>query len=345
MLSPTDANADGFSDALTARSITVTGTIVPSTGTTEGDVHMVTYDGLHYDFQAVGDYVLTRSTVPGDTFQIQIEAVADPSIAAVSITTEVAAQVGSDVVTFGLNPGGLVSVDGAPDTTLTANDPVQDLAGGQLQRLSPSEFRLTWASGEVLTVTDAGPYLNTSVSLPKTDGPGSVQGLLGSDSGQANDFQLADGSVIAQPLSGAELLGAFANAWRGNSLLAGVNPMQFIYTDGDTGQTVQQATASGQVLSAAPNVNVLSDAGGFGVTFLGTLSQLANETITGFSAKDVIDVTGLNNATATFTGSVSNGVLSLSDGTQTGNIQLSGQISGGFQMTSDKHGGSLVTMT
>ncbi|HMK01227.1 MAG TPA: hypothetical protein VK552_18070, partial [Reyranella sp.] len=27
-----------------------------------GDVHMVTFDGLHYDFQAVGDFVAVRST-------------------------------------------------------------------------------------------------------------------------------------------------------------------------------------------------------------------------------------------------------------------------------------------
>jgi hypothetical protein len=140
MLSPTDANADGFSDALTARSITVTGTIVPPIGTTEGDVHMVTFDGLYYNFQEVGDYVLTRSTVPGDTFQIQIETAAAPSLGAVSITSEVAAQVGSDVVTFGL---GQVSVDGAADPGLSTGDPVQDLASGQLQQLSPSEFRLT----------------------------------------------------------------------------------------------------------------------------------------------------------------------------------------------------------
>ena len=49
-----------------------------------------------------------------------------------------------------------------------------------------------------------------------------MQGLLGSDSGQATDFQLPNGSVLPQPLSGDELLGRFADAWRvapGASLL------------------------------------------------------------------------------------------------------------------------------
>jgi hypothetical protein len=302
-------------------------------------VHMVTFDGLHYNFQAVGDYVLTRSTVPDDTFQIQIETAPYAPNHDTSVTMEVAAQVGSDVVTFGL---GQVGVDGAPDTGLNPRDPVQDLAGGQLRELSPTEFRLTWASGEALTVTDSGPYLNTSVTLPATAAPGSVQGLLGGDSGQANDFQLADGSVIPQPLSGAELLGAFASAWQSDSLLTGVSPMQFIYTDGTSGQTVAQATAAGQVLNAGA-ADVLSDTGGFGVTFLGSLAQLANETITGFSAKDVIDVSGLNSATAI--ASYAGGVLTVSDGTQAGGIQLSGQVNGGFTVRSDNHGGSLIAMS
>ena len=46
--------------------------------------------------------------------------------------------------------------------------------------------------------------------------------MLGSDSGQANDFQTADGTVIPQPLSSRELYGAFADAWRvtqGSSLM------------------------------------------------------------------------------------------------------------------------------
>src|SRR5262249_31261612 len=35
-----------------------------TSGTVMGDPHFTTYDGLHYDFQAAGQFVLTRSTVP-----------------------------------------------------------------------------------------------------------------------------------------------------------------------------------------------------------------------------------------------------------------------------------------
>lgn len=39
---------------------------------TLGDPHIVTPDDLRYSFQAAGDYLLTRSTNPGDTFEVQI---------------------------------------------------------------------------------------------------------------------------------------------------------------------------------------------------------------------------------------------------------------------------------
>ena len=54
-----------------------------------------------------------------------------------------------------------------------------------------------------------------------------MQGLLGTDSRQADDFTLPDGSVLPQPLSGSELYGTFAEAWSvtpANSLLGATRP-------------------------------------------------------------------------------------------------------------------------
>ena len=381
VLTPTDTNADGFSKIQTAQTVTVVGTIVASgsigstgttstTGTAQGDVHMVTYDGLHYDFQADGAYVLTRSTVPGDSFQIQIQTAAERSNGAVSLTTVAAAQVGSDVVTFAIQRDDTVWLNGAPDTALSAADSVQTLDGGVLAELSPTSFQLTWSTGETLVIENEGKYLNSAVGLGPGDGPGSMQGLLGADSGQANDFQLPDGGILPQPLSSSELLGAFANAWTvtpADSLLgasatdggadAGIVPAaigaaaadttQFIYADGTGAQTVLQATAAGQTLSAGAGVGTLSDASGFGVTFQGILAQLAQEQISGFSAKDLIDITDLAAATVStsYAGTASAGVLSLTDGTQTGQLHLSGQLGlGNFHATSDGHGGTDIAL-
>jgi hypothetical protein len=83
---------------------------------------------------------------------------------------------------------------------------------------------LDWNSGQSLTIDDYGAYFNTSVGLGARNGPGSVQGLLGSDTGQANDFAMPDGSILRQPLSDADILGEFATAWsvpQGSSLFGG----------------------------------------------------------------------------------------------------------------------------
>ncbi len=360
-LSPTDANAAGYSAALAARTITVTGTIaapgtsgppsappsIPPTGTAEGDVHMMTFDGLRYDFQAAGAFVLTQATAADDPFQIQIETVADVTINAVSIATKVAAQIGADVVTFGINRSSVVWIDGAPDTVLDAEHPVQNLNGGQLARLSDTEFRLSWTDGPTMTVTDIGFLLNTSVSLSDQYGPGSVRGLMGANSGQDTALRLSDGTVIARPSDDNELTGTFADSWRvtpATSLLDDT-PMRFISTDAVTGQTMMRATATGQILDATPGVAVLSDEDGFGVTFRGTLADLSKDIIAGFTSRDILDVVDLGgvSATAAYTGSAEASVLHLGDGVHSGDIRLSGQIlGGGFHVTSDTHGGSLI---
>ena len=74
-------------------------------------------------------------------------------------------------------------------------------------------YQITWNTGETLTVTDAGAYLNTKVGLGANDTAGTVVGLLGPNNGQANDFTLPDGTVLTQPLSTADLV-IFLNAWR-----------------------------------------------------------------------------------------------------------------------------------
>jgi hypothetical protein len=126
--------------------------------------------------------------------------------------------------------------------------------------------------------------------------------------------------------------------------------MQFIYADGtgqSPGQTVLAATAPGQVLGAAAGVNVLADAGGFGVTFQGTLAGLAQELISGFSAKDLIDIVGLDSAAVSmsFAGSGTAGVLQVTGAAGSGELYLAGALGGGsFQATADGHGGTLIRL-
>ena len=114
----------------------------------------------------------------------------------------------------------LVHVDGTADAALHAGG-VQNFAGGTLAQLSANVYQLSWSTGRSVTVTDHGNYLDWVVGLGSQDGPGSVKGLLGSNSGWSSDFQLPNGTVLYHP-SDAEILGVFADAWRvapGASLL------------------------------------------------------------------------------------------------------------------------------
>jgi hypothetical protein len=193
------------------------GTLVALAGG-QGDVHMVCFDGLHYDFQAIGDFVAVRSTGPGDPWQVEIRTDSFPG--ATSVTTGLAATVGADRVSFADGRAGFVEVDGAPDTTLQVGA-TQRLADGTLGELEAGVYQLTWDSGQQVTIADRGAFLDWTVALGPHDGPGSVQGLLGSNSGPASDFQLPNGTVLGRP-NGEEILGVFADAWRvapGTSLI------------------------------------------------------------------------------------------------------------------------------
>ncbi len=183
-------------------------TDVDPSGTGWGDVHMVTFQGLHYDFQAVGDFTLAKGTTAADPFDVQIQT--SPWTSMVSVTTEIAAQVGGNAVQFDLD--GDVLVNGAVDLSLGSIGAVQALDGGAITRTAANAYVVDWASGESLAVTNAGPYFNETVTLSAKDGAGSVEGLLGSNTSQATDIQLADGTVLDAPTD-SQLLGVYAQSW------------------------------------------------------------------------------------------------------------------------------------
>ena len=85
-----------------------------------GDVHITSFSGLHYDFQAAGEFVAAKATDPNDPFQVQIRLQPWFTGSSVSVTTQVATEVGSDRVTFDLDRAdagtGFVWVDGSAVT-------------------------------------------------------------------------------------------------------------------------------------------------------------------------------------------------------------------------------------
>ena len=112
----------------------------------------------------------------------------------------------------------VVLVDGNAATISTAN-PVLTLDGGTVTEVSPSLYKVAWDTGESATFTEVSnlvsgfTYLNVSDSVPYATS-GAIMGLQGENEGAGNDFQLPDGTVLAQPITSATLYGEYADAWR-----------------------------------------------------------------------------------------------------------------------------------
>ena len=163
----------------------------PAIATGDGCPHFTTYDGLHFDFQGAGEFIAARSTVPENTFQVQMRIEPEGSLdSAVSIITQIAVQVGKDRFTFGVPQGtsaprpDVVLINGAP-AAISLTNPVLTLDGGTVTEVSTNEYRVALNTGEVVTVNPFGDGMGYSIALSPTATPGSVQGFLGPDEGQA----------------------------------------------------------------------------------------------------------------------------------------------------------------
>ena len=211
VFTPTDSNITGFSEPLSPITLTIKDTIVKPTMVFSyawGDVHIVTYNGLMYDFQGEGEFTLAKSRIPGDSFDIQMRLQPWSAGASVTVITQVAVSVGTDKVTFDQSRPDTVFVDGNPSTISAAN-PTVNLNGGSLTQIDTSTWQVKWDTGEEATITGWGKFFNISDGIPLSE-PNKVGGLQGQDAGAANDFQLSDGTVLQQPLPASELYGEFA---------------------------------------------------------------------------------------------------------------------------------------
>ena len=180
-----------------------------ATGANYGDPHIVTLDGLAYDFQAVGEFTLIEAA-SGDPLQVQVRFEPVDGSQVASQTTAVATTLGTARVVIDANSSSLVSVDGA---TFDLDSAVGGASVGDGEIYFDGEaITLVYANGEQLRVDIYDGFLSTSVSVAAGR---DVRGLLGNADGDTgNDLALRDGTVLAQPVSFADLYGAFADDWR-----------------------------------------------------------------------------------------------------------------------------------
>ena len=238
-------------------------------------------------------------------------------------------------MTFAIGRESLVYVDGVPDIVLHPGV-AQTIGGGTLTEVSDDAFRLDLDGGESIAVIDMGTYLDWTVALGPHDGPGSVRGLLGSNTGQTNDdFQLPDGTVLSQPLSEAEILSTFADAW---TVASGASLLDETSNDSFTPHGVTFATNPGQSFSGTVATFTDTDTLNVASDFTATINWGDGSNPTAGVISDVagaITVAGTHTYAATGHDTVS---VTLSDdapgtatamATSTANVgqQLAGQLS------------------
>jgi len=183
-------------------------------------VHYKTFDGLNYDLQAVGEFVIATAT-SGPAFTLQGRAVAVSEYA--SALNEIGLRLGSHRVTFDATrdphydipaEGRAISIDGVV-TPMRVGD-VISLDGGTIRRIDLYTNEITTRDGDVVTAHLAA-YNTMSVSFApaETRAAGTIAGLLGNlDGSRDNEFSLRDGTSLGRAPTPEVLLTTYADSWR-----------------------------------------------------------------------------------------------------------------------------------
>jgi von Willebrand factor type D domain len=184
----------------------------PPGGVSEGDPHLLTFDGKLYDLQAAGEFTMVRSA-SGD-FVIQVRAVPLAGSQSVAANAAIATKVDGHRVTVSIENATIVArVDG-----VVVDHEEQAVASGTLQRLGTEAgvgYVIEWSDGTAVRVGQFGRFGINATVTPSAARRGQLVGLLGNDNGnQADDLAYANGTALGTSITPQILDGAFADSWR-----------------------------------------------------------------------------------------------------------------------------------
>lgn len=209
-----DTDGDGLGDACDLWDFLIR--VIPCEGCNKasvwGDPHLVTFDGLAYDLQTVGEHVLVESA--DGSVMVQTRHEPWGSSDRVSVATAVAALLTDYPVE--IRADGTLLVD-AETVVMEDNTYIPLIDGAAIFR-DGDTYTLGWPGEDEdrfrLEVRFKGDHLNITPYLPPALA-GQVSGLVGNGDGDpADDLAVRNGAVLSQPLSSSTLYGPYADSWR-----------------------------------------------------------------------------------------------------------------------------------
>jgi hypothetical protein len=198
-----------------------------------GDPHLTSFDGLSYDTQLAGEFVLARSLAGDLEVQVRQQPWGSSRVVAVN-TAVVIGVVGSRIEIHAATSGSLITIDGQPvtDTGTIA------LGNGASAEISSDSRRITaiWPDGSFVATDYYGgstPYLSMSLSVA-SDRAGKLFGLLGNGNGsQTDDLTTRAGEPLSiDPSARSTSVHGFADSWRISQ-----DESLFTYGQGETTST------------------------------------------------------------------------------------------------------------
>jgi hypothetical protein len=174
-----------------------------------GDPHLMTFDGVLYDFQAVGEFVAVTDKSGG--YEMQVRQEPWPHSRVVSVNTATAMKVGKDRVELKMLGGKL---------RLWANGKEQALkdtklpGGGSIIAANAQQAAVVWPDGSTAAVSAIGTFGLHIAFDPAPDKKGKLEGLFGNlDGDPKNDLVIRGTKTILQP-EFKQLYPKFADSWR-----------------------------------------------------------------------------------------------------------------------------------
>jgi hypothetical protein len=179
-------------------------------GTSIGDTHLTNFNGLYFDFQASGDFLLAE-TDPEFVVQTR-QASGAPNWPNASVNKAVAMQMGKTRVAVCIEPTRFV-VDGKQKKL---GDGASLALPGVRVTHNGNTYVFMRPDGKNVRAELDSAWINVTVGLGSKTPVAIVHGLLGNANGNTaeNDLAARDTTVLPQPVSFADLYQRYGDSWR-----------------------------------------------------------------------------------------------------------------------------------